>query len=112
MATKLHLRCIACGSLRSFSTFFGDHDFEDDFDFDVGGVPQHELALGVNEIGGREVGSKRGRCRWRFDAVPEEMARALHDRYILALKQIEDDVNAARSEAGLPLLTWNRENPQ
>ena len=77
MATKLHLRCIACGSLRSFSTFFGDHDFENDFDFDVGGVPHHEL----------------------------------HDRYILALKQIEDDVNAARLEAGLPLLTWNRENP-
>lgn len=104
MATKFHLRCVVCGCQREPPHFFGDHDFEEDFD--PSKAPMYELTLGVNKIGGR------GRCTWDYEPVSEEVALTLHARLINVTQQLEDYIDAKREKDGLPPLIWTEEQEE
>ncbi|MDB4981085.1 MAG: hypothetical protein JWM82_1837 [Myxococcales bacterium] len=86
MATKIHLRCTACGSLRRPEAFGIEKGR-----FDERSLLEYESALGTQEIGGR------GKCSWDFSDLPIEYARAILHCLHRAAERLEGEIATAEA---------------
>ena len=84
MASRPHIRCLACGSLRlqaAFGIEEGTYDPEE--------APNYEPGLSVQEIGGR------GRCSWNHGGLPLAEARALRASLAAAIDRLDEAIRSA-----------------